>query len=192
METTERAYSTKEIADTLEIGDSTLRKWCASLEKSGYTFAKNDQGYRLFVEHDIILLRQFKRLVKEANMPLDNASSLVVERFNEQSLVTGTGVAHLDKSPETSRSLVAINEMGEKILERLDQQEQFNQMLVDMLKKQNEIIEQQKNYIEDKFNERDKQLTESIRAAQETKRLLLEQKEQEKKEQGFFARLFRK
>ena len=186
----ERAYSTKEIADTLEIGDSTLRKWCASLEKNGYIFTKNDQNYRLFVEHDIIFLRQFKKLVKEANMPLDSASSLILERFDGQSFTTRTGVVPLEKNIQDTRSLDAIIKIEEKIMDRFNQQEKLNHHLVELIKKQNKIIEEQKNYIEDKFNERDQQLTESIRAAKETKKLLLEQKEQEKK--GFFSKLFGK
>lgn len=186
----ERAYTTKEIADTLEIGDSTLRKWCASLEKNGYIFTKNDQNYRLFVEHDIILLRQFKKLVKEANMPLDNASSLIIERFSGQSLTTRTGVAPLETSTQDTRSLDAITKFEEKIMERFNQQEEVNRQLVKLIEKQNKIIEDQKRYIEEKFDERDQQLTESIRAAKETKKLLIEQKEQEKR--GFFSKLFGK
>ncbi|MGN7397985.1 hypothetical protein [Peribacillus frigoritolerans] len=186
----ERAYTTKEIADTLEIGDSTLRKWCASLEKNGYIFTKNDQNYRLFVEHDIIFLRQFKKLVKEANMPLDNASSLILERFSGQSITTRTGVVPLETGTQDTRSLDAITKFEEKIMERFNQQEEVNRQLVELIKKQNKIIEDQKKYIEEKFDERDQQLTESIRAAKETKKLLIEQKEQEKR--GFFSKLFGK
>ncbi|MGG3495708.1 hypothetical protein ABES08_07915 [Peribacillus simplex] len=186
----ERAYTTKEIADTLEIGDSTLRKWCASLEKNGYIFTKNDQNYRLFVEHDIIFLRQFKKLVKEANMPLDNASSLILERFSGQSFTTRTGVVPLETGTQDTRSLDAITKFEEKVMERFNQQEEVNRQLVELIDKQNKIIEDQKKYIEEKFDERDQQLTESIRAAKETKKLLIEQKEQEKK--GFFLRLFGK
>lgn len=144
----------------------------------------------MFVEHDIILLRQFKKLVKEANMPLDNASSLILERFDGQSLTTRTGVVPLDKEAQNTRSLDAINKFEEKIMERFNQQEEANRALLELITKQNKFIEEQKKYIEDKFNERDQQLTESIRAAKETKKLLIEQKEQEKK--GFLSKLFGK
>lgn len=42
----EKAYTPKEIILTLDIGDSTLRKWCLALEKKGYLFIRNDQNKR--------------------------------------------------------------------------------------------------------------------------------------------------
>lgn len=186
MQNFERAYSTKEIAETLGIGDSTLRKWCGSLEKTGYSFAKNDQGYRLFIEHDIIILRQFKKLVKEVNMPLDSASDLVIKRFNEQSFSQGTGVAHLEKVPEGGHSLDVLGELGKEMIERFNQQEEFNQKLLTIIKEQSAALEKQQRYIEERMNKRDELLMQSLRESQETKKILLEAQEEKKHRKGIF------
>lgn len=184
----ERAYSTKEISDTLSIGDSTLRKWSLALEKNGYTFTKNEQGYRLFLEHDIIMLRQFKKLVKEANMPLENAAKLIVERYTEGSVSTGTGVVPVENTENHTRSLLATEEQAKEILERLNKQEEFNQKLIEMLQKQQETIDKQNKYINEKLEARDQQLMQSLKESQETKKLLLEAKEaQKKKRKGLFS-----
>ena len=79
----EKAYTPKEVFTTLDIGDSTLRKWCLSLEKNGYEFIRNEKNSRIYVEGDLVVLRRFfQNLVKE-NMPLDNAAKLVVDRFGK-------------------------------------------------------------------------------------------------------------
>jgi hypothetical protein len=62
-ETTEKAYSPKEMSITLDIGDSTLRKWCIALENNGYGFIRNDQKNRVFVEGDLVVLRHFQNLI---------------------------------------------------------------------------------------------------------------------------------
>lgn len=173
----ERAYSTKEIADTLSIGDSTLRKWSIALEKNGYSFSKNDQGYRLYLERDIMILRQFKTLVKEANMPLETAGKVIADRHKAQSFAMGTGVALQTENVENTRSDSVPTEQIQEIVERLEKQEEFNMQLVDMLKKQNDMILEQQKYISEKLDKRDQQLMEAIRESQETKKLILEQTE---------------
>lgn len=182
----ERAYSTREVADTLSIADSTLRKWSMSLEKNGYTFSKNEQGYRLFIERDIIVLRQFKKLVQEANMPLDNASNIVVERYKEESFSLGTGVVPIENKEIKDSSLLATKEQVEEIMKRLEKQEVFNQKLIEMLQKQQETIEHQQLYIQERLEMRDQMLMESLRQSQETKKLLAAAQEEKKKRKSLF------
>ena len=43
-----REYNTNEIADIVAIAVSTVRKYCTILEKAGYLFTKNANGYRIF------------------------------------------------------------------------------------------------------------------------------------------------
>ncbi|MCM2532124.1 hypothetical protein NDK43_06650 [Neobacillus pocheonensis] len=60
MEQNERVYWTHEVAERLEMGESTLRKWSIALEKQGHSFIKGDQERRLFLETDIQLLLKMK------------------------------------------------------------------------------------------------------------------------------------
>ncbi|MCM3006844.1 DUF3967 domain-containing protein [Priestia koreensis] len=192
METFEKAYTTKEIAENLDIGQSTLRKWAMSLEANGYSFAKNDQGYRLFVERDIEMLTQFKKLVKEQNMPLENASNLIIEHLGQQSFSTRTEVALSQETTvvPTPRSA----EVDEKLLAFMEEQEAFNQKLLAVIEQQQKTIQSLESYIDEKLEKRDSQMMSVIRESQETKKLLLEQKAQKEAQKnqkvGFFKRLF--
>jgi DNA-binding transcriptional MerR regulator len=182
METTEKAYTTKEVSTTLNIGDSTLRKWCLALEKNGYKFLRNEQNKRLFVEKDLVVLRHFQQLVQENNVPLDNAAMLVVDRFGNGPFEVRTGIVRKEENEE-HRDLKRYEEVIQQLLDHIDKQEKFNQELLKRL-------EQQQKYIEERLNERDKMLMESIRESQETRKLLAAAHEEQKK--SFWKRLFGK
>jgi Protein of unknown function (DUF3967) len=182
MEAIEKAYTTKEVSTTLEIGDSTLRKWCLSLEKNGYKFLRNDQNKRLFVESDLVVLRHFQQLVQDNNVPLENAAMLVVDRFGKGSFEGRTGIVRKDVTEE-HRDSKRYEEIIQQLLDHIDKQEKFNQELLKRL-------EQQQRYIEERLNERDKMLMESIRESQETRKLLAAAQEEQKK--SFWKRLLGK
>src|SRR3954469_22243964 len=105
----EKAYSPKEMFTTLDIGDSTLRKWCLALEKNGYVFIRNDKNNRLYVESDLVVLRHFQNLIKQHNMQLDNAAKAVVDRFGKGAFEASTGIVPVE-SVEEHRSLEHSNE----------------------------------------------------------------------------------
>jgi biotin operon repressor len=48
-------YSSSDVAATLKIQESTLRKYCLILEKIGYEFLKNENGHRAFFDADSIV-----------------------------------------------------------------------------------------------------------------------------------------
>jgi hypothetical protein len=189
MEYNEKAYTTKEISTTLSIGDSTLRKWCIALEKNRFNFIRNDANKRLFVDHDLVILRHFQTLVQDNNMPLDNAAMVVVDRFGKGAFEVGTGIVPHQKEEE-QRDLMRSNEVLKELQEHIKrqndfilQQEQFNKELISRLEKQ-------QNYIEERLNERDRALVDTVREMQETRKLIAATQEESKK--GFFSRLFGK
>jgi DNA-binding transcriptional MerR regulator len=147
METTEKAYTTKEVSTTLEIRDSTLRKWCLSLEKNGYKILRNDKNQRLFVERDLVVLRHFQQLVQENNVPLENAAKLVVDRFGNGPFEGRTGIVR-KKEKEAHRDSKRYEEVIQQLSDHVGKQEEFNQELLKRL-------EQQQKYIEERLNERD-------------------------------------
>ncbi|MCM3034323.1 hypothetical protein M3600_28405, partial [Niallia sp. MER 6] len=100
----EKAYSTKDLSLALAIGDSTLRKWCLALEKNGYSFIRNEQKNRVFIESDIVILKHFQGLVKQHNMQLDNASKLVIDRFGKGAFDTRTDVVLVEQEKEITQS----------------------------------------------------------------------------------------
>lgn len=192
MDNQEKAYTTKEISEHLEIGTSTLRKWCLSLEENGYMFSRTEGNKRLFVDRDLLALKYFKKLVQGENFSLGNASKVIASRYEGEASEERTP-AVLQENEDENRSLERSNEMIQQLVEHMkkqdehiERQERFNKELLDRLDKQ-------QTYIEERLNERDNKLMESLREARETKLLIAaakEENEKEKNSKGFFSKLF--
>jgi hypothetical protein len=182
----EKAYTPKEVFTTLDIGDSTLRKWCLALEKNGYEFIRNDKNSRIYVEGDLVVLRHFQNLVKE-NMPLDNAAKLVVDRFGQSAFEVSTVSVPAEKQEER-HNLDRSNYEDVKELKELvtNQNELIKQLITRM--------DQQQKYIDERLEQRDRKLIESLRESQEERKALLQlaAAQEEEKKKGLFARLFGK
>lgn len=166
-ERTEKAYSPKEVFTTLDIGDSTLRKWCLALEKNGYGFIRNDQNRRVYVECDLVVLRHFQNLIKQHNMQLDNAAILVIDRFGKGAFEVSTDNVLANKADEERRDLNRYN--SEDIKELKETVNQQNILLQELVKK----MEQQHLYYEKKFEDLkyDRDLVHSLRSGMEQRKL---------------------
>lgn len=191
MDSYEKAYTPKEISLTLDIGDSTLRKWCIALESQGYQFIRNGQNKRVFVDANIVVLRHFKELVQNHSMQLNNAAMLVIDRFGKGSFSQRTDVVPAENNRDLDRSydevIAKLMHYIEQQEERFEKQEQFNRTLL-------ERLDQQQQYIEERLNKRDETLVQSLREVQETKKLIAaaEEKREEESKKGFLQRLFGK
>ncbi|WP_226530868.1 DUF3967 domain-containing protein [Metabacillus niabensis] len=191
MDSYEKAYTPKEISLTLDIGDSTLRKWCIALENQGYQFIRNDQNKRVFVDANIVVLRHFKELVQNHSMQLNNAAMLVVDRFGKGTFSQGTDIVPAENIRDLDRSndkiIAKLMNYIEQQEERFEKQEQFNRTLL-------ERLDQQQQYIEERLNKRDETLVQSLREVQETRKLIAaaEEKREEESKKGFLQRLFGK
>lgn len=75
----ERAYWTHEVAERLEIGDSTLRKWCLALEEQSYIFTKGEQESRAFLEKDIVILERMKESIRGRKKSMKQAAIIALE-----------------------------------------------------------------------------------------------------------------
>jgi phage antirepressor YoqD-like protein len=78
---TNNSYWCKDVADLLQIGESTLRKWCLSLEDKGYVFKRGQHKSRVFLDHGILVLRKMKELIQEKCLVLKTASEVVTSIF---------------------------------------------------------------------------------------------------------------
>ncbi|MED1205877.1 hypothetical protein [Heyndrickxia acidicola] len=182
MSETGREYSTKDIGNILDIADSTVRKYCQLLEKSGYQFTRSENGYRLFFERDLRALSEFKNLSKDG-IQVDEIAKKIVS-------ASGTGDPQSPKTKVSDDMLLNLMEtvqtlqkQNETLLEHSEIQARFNEELVKRL-------DQQQKYIDNKLSERDKLLTDSLKESMETRKLIAAAKEEKKS--GFFARLFNK
>ena len=188
MNSHERAYTTKEVSSFLDIGTSTLRKWCISLEENGYSFTRVDNNKRLFLERDLVSLKYYKKLLQDENFSMSNASKIVASKHTEEASDPRTPTV-LEEKPQNERSpSVLMNELLDHIKkqdERAEKQEEFNRHLLERINKQDELLEE-------RLKERDKKLMETLNEARDAKQLLLEAKKENKEGKGFFAKLFKK
>lgn len=148
-------YGSNDIADVLQIQESTLRKYCLLLEKSGYEFLKNEQGHRAFFDHDIIVLRKMIRLKNGADMTLEEAVKSVVAWKN------GRDIAVSDTEEELYSA--RYNALMEEFKAFQEQQRHFNQALL-------QEIRSQQTYIENRLEERDCLLLQSMRETLEVRK----------------------
>lgn len=181
----EKAYTPKEVFTTLDIGDSTLRKWCLALEKNGYEFIRNDKNSRIYVEGDLVVLRHFQNLVKE-NMPLDNAAKLVVDRFGKGAFEVSTASVPVEKQEERHE----FDRSNEDIKELKGLVEKQNELIKELISR----MDQQQKYIDERLEQRDRKLMESLRESQEERKALLQlaAAQEEEKKKGFFSKIFRR
>lgn len=127
----ERAFWAKEVAETLGISESTLRKYCLILEKSGYKFLRGDNNRRAFRKKDVEVLKQFKALAdqgKNQGKKLDQAAVTLVDTMNQQEEETAVSAVTL---VDTNKS-IPIEKIREAIKPILDQNEMLKKELAEL------------------------------------------------------------
>lgn len=157
--TYEKAYTTSEIATMLDIAVPTVRKYAQNLEKAGYQFLKTEGKARLFVDHDIMVFRYLVKLRKETNITVEQATSIIVERFGKGAIhdISGGNTPTVNKYEQQSSDIKELKDMIKELTKRLDQQQ---------------------DYIEKRMSERDNLLLQAIRETQqETQRQIAIAKE---------------
>lgn len=178
-----KTYWSREIADTLGIGTSTLRKWCLLLEDKGYNFLRDEHDRRAYTEHDAIALRKMKELTDHRGMTLENAAIAVISTFNRSA---GDSVT-LSAPPVYERSSERHNELTDKLnelIEHTERQTAFNKALL-------ERLDEQERRLESALKRRDEMLVQTLRdELNETKQIAAAQEDERKK--GLFSRLFKR
>lgn len=154
----ERAYWTHEIAESLSISDSTLRKWCLELERHGYVFVKGENNSRAFLVRDLNLLARIKHYVRVEKLTIEQAVSQSLQEFKESSS-TNVKLANDGRSLLQGGVRGSFEQELQQLNERMEKQEKFNEKLIERLE------------------ERDRNLMLVLKEIQETKKELLEAKQ---------------
>ncbi|WP_455920386.1 hypothetical protein [Priestia megaterium] len=178
-----KAYWTREVAESLGISDSYLRKWCLELEKNGYKFLKVKDGKnrdnRAFTEHDVIALRKFQSLLSQPNITKSQVAEIIANDYAPIDRDTKEISSYLrdndrDKAQQEVRDLILkdvihelrhelgnienriIASLGERIEERLSKkiEEQIENFLARHLLLQEERIEERIRTIMSQYLER--------------------------------------
>ncbi|WP_085991643.1 MerR family transcriptional regulator [Oceanobacillus senegalensis] len=185
MNTTEKAYSTSEIAAMLDMGVTTVRKYAQHMEKSGYKFFKNKNNARLFVDRDIVAIRYLKELRDKTNITVEQATKIVMEKVSTEE----TNEIETANTPSLVEPMDKNNSANhEEIIRLIRNQNELIHGLMERLDKQQEVINEW-------LSERDKELMRTITERLETQRLIAaasEEEEKFKQRKTFFQWLFRR
>ena len=153
----ELMYDTEMVGNILGVQSSTLRKYCALMQKYGYEFNKNSVGHRVFYKKDILIIKEIVELKNSSSLTLTDAVRTIL---NSDIAYT----TDIESMPSLSY---------EKLLEEFgefkDQQMEFNKKLLEQLEKQ-------EDYIKNSINERDLKLIATIKESLETRKQIAEEK----------------
>jgi transposase len=159
LEHIEKAYWNHEVSKMLNVGESSLRKWCIALEKNGYNFIKGHKQSRAFTDHDIKALMYFRDLTRLQNYKIEQAAEIVAKKFAQREFPSENGRT-TPIQEEHTHSLKEMENMMKKLIEHTEKQEEFNLALLKRL-------EEQERYIKQSIEKRDQLLLESLRESQE-------------------------
>lgn len=169
--------SPSDVSVLLDIKESTLRKYALILKDAGYHFQVNKNGQRWYYNKDVIAFKKLIEIKHNPDMTLEQAANAVVSHFKQSDISLPITV----ESQSVERYSEDLHELKETV-------QQQNILLQELMKK----MDQQQQYINEKLEQRDRKLLESLRESQEVKQQLLQiaAAAEEDRKKGFFARLF--
>ena len=153
----ELMYDTEMVSKVLGVQSSTIRKYCALMQKYGYEFNKNSVGHRVFYTKDISIIKEIVELKNSGSLTLTDAVRTILN-------LDIADITDIESMPSLSY---------EKLLKEFEefknQQMEFNKRLLEQLEKQ-------EDYIKNSINERDLKLIAAIKESIETRKQIAEEK----------------
>lgn len=190
MSVEERAYWNKDVARMLDIGESTVRKWCLFIEKHGYVFIRGNKDSRAFLQHDINALTYLKELTKTGSYTLDQAAKLVVEKYGERE---GENGITAPVTPDNEINLKNIEEMMKELVristEQLENSKAFNEELLKRLEEKDKIIIEQQKKLEIAYEVNEERAIEERSSIHEYQEEYPKEDEIEPKKKGLTERI---
>lgn len=164
-------YDTSTVSKILGVQESTLRKYCALMVKHNYEFNKNAVGHRIFYKKDIEVIKKIVDLKNAGSLTLNESVKTILE-----SDIDDVSAVEPISNPDYAKIL-------DEFATFKNEQQQFNQQLIEQLQKQ-------QDYIKNSIEERDKKLMFAIKESMEMRRQLVaaeeEKKENEKKKKSWW------
>lgn len=187
-----------QIAKSLGVAGTTIQSYLEPAEKLGYKFKKGLKGYE-FSNHDFELFKTILQLRKdgeEKNKAIKKAVSNIVDISNMTDVENTPTSTDISDMPVIRNMLENMSNMSRNIADM--------SVKIDNLEYQNKELKQayidQQKYLEDRLEQRDRKLMESLRESLEAKKIMIEVQEslkqiaatQGQKKKGFWVRLFGK
>ena len=163
----EQAFWSSEVAKMLGVQDVTVRSWALRLEKSGYSFVRDSNDKRAYSERDISVLRFLQSKVQDKKLKLDDAARVTAERFQtdheqEEKGIMSIAITNQENAIETRYD--ALLRSHEALLTWMEETKNTQQGLLERLERQ-----------EQRQEERDRALMQTMRELMEQRRLEVNQ-----------------
>lgn len=176
-------YNPSDISGLLNVKESTLRKYSLLLEECGYKFDRNEQKQRWYSDKDVIALQKLMTFKNSGAMSLKECAEAVYLWSKGDDVTDTLTVSHNGEE----RHDVAIKEEELSELKSLVLEQQM--YIADLGKKLDERFEKQEQ--RDKYLFKTiEDLTSQIEKQREEQQLLLSPPVEEK--QGLLSRIFKK
>lgn len=138
----------EDVATSVGVAASTIRKYSKIIENHNYKFARNNQNALMYDSEEVAM---FKNLVKfKKDMPLDEAVKLVLSDMPGMSETASTSDIAMQNMPSVSdiqAMVTAMSDMQAQLkqneVQRIKQEEQFAEKMQDKLAEQAERIERE-------------------------------------------------
>ena len=153
----ELMYDTEMVSKVLGVQSSTIRKYCALMQKYGYEFNKNSVGHRVFYTKDISIIKEIVELKNSSSLTLTDAVRTILNSDIAD-------ITDIESMPSLSY---------EKLLKEF---EEFKNQQMEFNKKLLEQLEKQEDYIKNSINERDLKLIAAIKESIETRKQIAEER----------------
>lgn len=145
MKSDTKIYSSKDVAKRLSIQPVTVRKYSQMLEEKGVSFAKDEKGWREYSEDNIKFLEYLCNM-KSMGKTLEESIEHIAILYHANLAIVQPAIPLREEN---------------MLMEFMKVQHEFNQKLLEQL-----------NKIEERQNERDRNLMQALRETQETKKQL--------------------
>lgn len=123
MSENERAYWNHEVAEQLDIGTSTLRKWCLELEENEYVFTKGEQESRAFLKRDIDILMDMKNEIRNKKKSLKDAAKIALEKARTGGVLVEREQEQAPPVPvEQAQPMFTLDDVRNMVREELQEQ----------------------------------------------------------------------
>lgn len=210
---TEIAYTTKDVAEMVDIAVPTVRKYAQALEKQSYDFIRDKNDNRLYTQHDAMAIQHLKTLREKTNISVEQAASIVISKHGNRSIrdVAPPDTAEIERYERRYDKDIDIkelkelvgkqNELIENLVSHMEQQQKYtderlNKRIEETIVNQESVrkaIEKEREILLDAFEKkindsmqmRDQALTLAIKNA-------IEKKQDEKKKKSWMNKLFLK
>lgn len=156
-------YDTVAVSNILGVQESTIRKYCALMQKHHYEFNKNSVGHRIFYKKDIETIKKIVDLKNASSYTLTQAVKTVLESDIEPI----DDITDMDAITNPDYTKLLDEFQGYK-----KEQMAFNKEQMEFNKKLFEQVQNQEQYIKNSLENRDQKLMLALKESMESRREL--------------------